>query len=408
MATSDFDVIVVGGGVMGLAAAYYTAAAGKSALLLEQYKLFNDQASSKGESRFFRVVYADPYLARFALAADPFWVKLEQASGRTLRNMIGVLFLGEPGQSTPEGNLQGCIDVMNQLGIPYTEYRDAAAIERAYPIWKGLTAQTLALYQAQGGPIYAQRTLQALADLARQHGAVLHDAEPVVRIDPGPSDDGPVTIETAKDRYRASRAILAPNAWANGLLASLGIRLNITLWEMTLAYYAVSGPGIPVPLWFYFGQPKSKQENSTYYGFPPVEIQGQVKMSTDFTFKQCWVPDACSHAPDQAILGRIDAFITEHLNGIRPGAVADSPTTCLYAVTPDWYFVLDFLPGHRNVVLFTGDSGQAFKFAPLIGSILCDLAVRGTTSYDITPFSISRPGILIPPGANRRGATAGP
>lgn len=392
------DVIVVGGGVMGLAAAYYTAAAGKRVVLLEKYALFNDQASSKGESRFFRVVYADAFLARFALTADPLWVKLEQAAGRTLRNMIGVLFLGESGKKTPEGNLQGCIDVMNQLGIPYTEYRTAAEIQHAYPIWKGLPDDTLALSQAQGGPIYAQRTLQAFADLARQQGAALHENEPVLTIDPGPTDECLVTIQTTRDKYQAPRVILAPNAWANGLLAPLGLGLNITLWEMTVAYYAVDDPSFALPLWFYFGQPKSKEDNSTYYGFPPLEIRGQVKLSTDFTFRQCTAPSACGRVPDTAILSRISAFIGEHLNGIQLVPVANSPTTCLYAVTPDWYFVLDFLPGHRNIVLFTGDSGQAFKFAPLIGSILADLAVKGTTSYDIAPFSISRPGILIPPG----------
>lgn len=38
-----------------------------------------------------------------------------------------------------------------------------------------------------------------------------------------------------------------------------------------------------------------------------------------------------------------------------------------YTMTTDNYFVLDTLPGMEHVAVFTGGSGRAFKFAPLIG-----------------------------------------
>jgi glycine/D-amino acid oxidase-like deaminating enzyme len=57
--------------------------------------------------------------------------------------------------------------------------------------------------------------------------------------------------------------------------------------------------------------------------------------------------------------------------------------------------VLDVVPGHQNVVIFTGDCGNAFKFTPLIGSILADLAVTGSTQHDIGGYSITRPGIMV-------------
>jgi sarcosine oxidase len=60
----------------------------------------------------------------------------------------------------------------------------------------------------------------------------------------------------------------------------------------------------------------------------------------------------------------------------------------------DYQMVLDKLPGYPNVAIFTGDSGRGFKFTPLLGRVLVDLAVDGNTYYNIGPFSIGRPGII--------------
>ena len=59
MVLSTYDVIVVGGDPIGLFAAHQWARAGKKVLLLEQFEFFNERASSKGDSRFFRIIYAD-------------------------------------------------------------------------------------------------------------------------------------------------------------------------------------------------------------------------------------------------------------------------------------------------------------------------------------------------------------
>jgi sarcosine oxidase len=70
--------------------------------------------------------------------------------------------------------------------------------------------------------------------------------------------------------------------------------------------------------------------------------------------------------------------------------------------------ILDNLPGYPNVAIFTGASGRGFKFTPLCGRILVDLATTGKTYYDISPFSINRPGIITgtnvnPPRSTRPG-----
>ncbi len=59
-------------------------------------------------------------------------------------------------------------------------------------------------------------------------------------------------------------------------------------------------------------------------------------------------------------------------------------------------FVLDYLPetipGYKNVAIYT--AGWGFKFAPMIGKVLKELVVDGSTKVDIGNFTISRDGIL--------------
>jgi sarcosine oxidase len=64
--------------------------------------------------------------------------------------------------------------------------------------------------------------------------------------------------------------------------------------------------------------------------------------------------------------------------------------TCLYTLTPDRDFVIDRVPGQPNILVAIG-AGHAFKFASVIGRILSELAIDGSTPSDISPFTINRP-----------------
>src|SRR5215217_3093020 len=79
-----YDVIVVGGGVMGCATAYHLAKRGRRVLLLEQFAIGHDRGSSHGHSRIFRLAYDAPDYVRLAQAAFPLWRALERESGADL------------------------------------------------------------------------------------------------------------------------------------------------------------------------------------------------------------------------------------------------------------------------------------------------------------------------------------
>jgi glycine/D-amino acid oxidase-like deaminating enzyme len=64
--------------------------------------------------------------------------------------------------------------------------------------------------------------------------------------------------------------------------------------------------------------------------------------------------------------------------------------TCLYALTPDRDFIVDTLPLYPNVSIAVG-GGHGFKFASVIGRILSDLALGGSTTADLSALKIDRP-----------------
>ena len=167
-----FDVIVVGGGAMGLSAAYSCARTGKRVLVLEQFRFFNERGSSKGLSRFFRIVYSDALLCLLARSAYPLWQELERESGETLIAKTGVLFYGISESFSREGNLKKCKDVMDQLGIAYEEY-DAGQLKERFSTLKDVPNSASGLFQADAGFTHAERTLRALYKLAKGHGASL-------------------------------------------------------------------------------------------------------------------------------------------------------------------------------------------------------------------------------------------
>jgi glycine/D-amino acid oxidase-like deaminating enzyme len=59
-------------------------------------------------------------------------------------------------------------------------------------------------------------------------------------------------------------------------------------------------------------------------------------------------------------------------------------------MSPDENFIVDRHPGHPNVVFAAGLSGHGFKFAPVLGKALAELAVDGETDMPLQFLSLER------------------
>jgi sarcosine oxidase len=393
------DLIVVGGGVMGLASAYYAAREGHEVLLLEQGPFGSRVNSSYGKERMYRLMYSDPYLAELAALGLDLWNALEreqmgaeQLEEKKLLSRNGLLFYGEwSEEETIEGSLGGAAEVMEQRGIPF-EHLDSQGLAARFPVFQNMPAQFEGLFEGGSGFVYAERACRAFREGAQQHGAVWKTGVRVSRVQA--SADAVSILTEGGETFIGRRAILCPGAWTNDLLEpSFGIRLEVQLWHMDWAHYRVdSAWENDYPQWFCFSSlPEGENDpadHGLYYGFPSLQDgHSRIKVGVDWTDRICTSMDEFKYIPSEAILAKLDRFVRTQFKGIGERLeVACSP----YTMSPDVRFVLDTIPNHPNVALFTAGSGQAFKFAPLIGQLLVELVYTGQTKVDIQPLNISR------------------
>ena len=92
--------------------------------------------------------------------------------------------------------------------------------------------------------------------------------------------------------------------------------------------------------------------------------------------------------PEPHDLTRVQGFSAEHMPSLprTPGAHG----VCYYTLTPDENFIVDRHPKFANVAFAAGLSGHGFKFVPVLGEILAELATTGQTRHPIGFLGLGR------------------
>lgn len=376
-----YDVIVLGLGGMGSAAAYHLASRGSRVLGLEKHGPAHNRGSSHGGSRITRQSYfEDPAYVPLLLRSYELQDKLQQDSGREVASLCGGVMLGTPDSRTVAGSRRSAL----QWGLPH-EMLDAKEIRRRFPT---LTprADEVALYEERAGLLRPELTVAAHLQLAGRAGAELHFDEPVVRWEELPGGAG-VRVHTGEDTYTAGHVVVCPGAWAPDQLAGLGVDFTI---ERQVMYWFRPDGGTgpyeterhPVYIW-------EDAAGTQVYGFPAIDgPDGGAKVAF-FRKGTVTTPETL----DRTVHDHEVAAMREHLRPqlpTLPGRFLKA-VACMYTTTGDEHFVLARHPEHPDTATVAcGFSGHGFKFTPVIGEIAADLALDGTTSHPIELFDPQR------------------
>jgi sarcosine oxidase len=379
----EYDTIVLGCGGLGSAALYWLSRRiGPDALGLEQFRLSHDYGASRDHSRIIRLSYDDPAYTRLTPYAYIAWRDLEDESGIQLVLQTGGLVFGPGGVPAPSV-IDNYAQSMKNLGIPFEALSPQDAMRR-FPQFRMLDGDQI-LYQAFGGLVDPGKASAVHATLARARGATILEETAVQRVIP--TADG-VHLETSAGDFDCRRLVVTSGGWTNKVLSSVGISLPLTVTEEQVTYFAT--PHLRLfspdrcPIWIYHGQ-------DAFYGFP---VYGEVatKAGQDVGGDAVTV-DSRRMQPNPRPLSKLQAFLQERIPDFLGPVLYTKP--CLYTLPPDRGFILDTVPGLPQISVAVG-AGHSFKFASLIGRILSDLAVDGSTVYPIAPFSLSRPAITDP------------
>jgi glycine/D-amino acid oxidase-like deaminating enzyme len=167
------------------------------------------------------------------------------------------------------------------------------------------------------------------------------------------------------------------------LLGELSLQLNVLrkslFWFETSSLAYAAAAGFPV---FLFELP-----HGVFYGFPKLDARG-VKVAEHTGGQVVGDPATVDRAIDPDERRRLADFLTAHLPDVS-NRVTDH-AVCLYTMSPDEHFIVDRHPAHANVVFAAGLSGHGFKFTPVLGRVLADLALDSTTSLPIGFLSLQR------------------
>ncbi len=386
----EVDVLIIGGGMAGLATAYYLSQYPQlKTVVLEAKQIGHSHCSSYGEERMYRRMYSSPYLSDLQEKSLQQWRLIEARHNCQLLQENGLLFYGEVwAEETIEGSILGAKRVMEQKNIPFEEL-DATAMAKRWAMKP--RSDFIGLYEMTAGMVWAHKALQVFHRGAQANGVSFYEEEAVDKI--VVSDSNSILVRTTKERlFAPTKLVLAAGAWTNELLAHFQHHLNLEIWSMLWGYYQVEKrEQAHFPQWFCFQKEHANTgDGGLYYGFPCHDYDASlVKVGID------WCPSEYRtktmkdfrREPDPQLARLLDQFLRQNWRGIGKCV---SLQCCPYTMTKDTLFVLDRLLSFPQVTIFTGGSGQAFKFAPILGKLLSELVLEQDLSLDITPFNIRR------------------
>jgi len=371
------DVIVIGLGGMGTAAAWQLARRGARVLGVEQFPLGHDRGSSHGHTRIIRQAYYEhPAYVPLVRRAFQGWYELEQRQGIHLLTSCPCLTLGPP-----QGELiTGVRRSAAEHGLPIEELT-ADEVTRRYPAFRLDTgAELTGVVEHTAGFLYVDACVSAMAEEARRLGATLRDNETVLGWEQAA---GEVVVHTTAGCYTANKLVVTAGPWAGRLLgawgASLRVMRQVVQWLEPADAALFRRDRFPIFI--------ADTPGGVFYGLPAVDRRG-LKVAQHYGAPELPGPEAVQRTLSPADEQQVRGFISTYLPGSDGPCRAAS--VCLYTLTPDRHFIIDRHPDAAEVVLATGFSGHGFKFAPVVGEILADLVEIGQTAWPIELFRIAR------------------
>jgi len=405
----SYDVAVIGGGPLGLAAACSAKQKCPNCTIAvyESGTFGNQHGSTTGLSRQTRIAYTTDALTELAVEASKRWDALERQEGVTLVNKTGMLWFGNPNTHGSEGQIAAAVQVLQRLKLPY-EQLNSSQLAARFPLHK-LPDDYIGLFtKGAGGTIHVPRTMHLYEKMARRLGIQLWPSSPVLSFTP--RAHGVDIIVNQTTLVVARKLIVCPGAYVNQLLKPLGIAVNISIWEWSGAYFKVKGyqPGRAAPelweqqpIWIRF-ENASPSDGGMFFGFPDwhdLGRPGMVRINPGYTKHIFSSPSQRTGKPDLEELKQTQQFVGKYLKGIDPNSMEVAEQTCLATIIGGdgnamvLSFLPDSIPFHKNVVINT--AGWGFKLAPLLGDIMAQMAIDGTSSHNISAFAIDQPGVLI-------------
>jgi sarcosine oxidase len=204
------------------------------------------------------------------------------------------------------------------------------------------------------------------------------------------SNAAAVEIRTAKESYSAAKAILTTGPWIARFLRA-GHAPQFRIYRQTLCWFAIERYAerydpktFPVFIWI-----TGTRVQDMMYGFPAIDgVAGGVKVATE-RYENTVDPDDVPREVDERSVAEMwTEYIAPRLPDLSRRCLRTA--TCLYTVTPDAKFVIDFADANQRILFASACSGHGFKHSPAIGEALAQRCLGFANFVDFSMFSLDR------------------
>jgi sarcosine oxidase subunit beta len=363
------EVAIIGGGIMGVSAAYHLAQKGSTDIVILEKDLLA-QASTGLSAGGIRQQFSHPANIRLSQEAVRVFERFEELFGVDMEfQQVGYLFLAQSQEVWQE--FLANVEVQRQYKVPVETLSPAEIHYR----WPYLNVEDLCGGTFCGEDGYADPYMAAMgfANAARRLGVRIEEQTKVTAIQ---IEGGRVRgVETTKGAISAPVAINVAGPWGGEVARMAGFDLPVKPYRrQVFMTEAIDNLPKPVPMIldiepaFYF----RGEGPGLILGMSDKNEPSSFSVHTDYAFMEMVIDAAVHRAP-----------LLEEAECMRGWGG-------LYAITPDDNPIIGALPGAEGYYCAIGFSGHGFQQAPTVGRILSELILDGETSFDLSPFAHDR------------------
>lgn len=365
------DLLILGAGAVGSAAAWLAARRGARVHVLERFGRGHLRGSHHGGARVTRHAYFEhPDYVPLLLEATRLHDQLSEETGRALREPCGVLIAGDPDSVLVRSSAQSA----ERWSIPVTWLRGDDLAERV-PLVRvdGLVG----LFEPGGGYLRCESVVRAHLDAAEARGATIEVGVHAQSIE---EQQDRVLVHTDAGTRCARAVVVAAGAYTRSLVPTWAAHLSVS--RELQGWVSPHRDTADHPCWLL-----DRGSAPAIYGLPVDPLApaaapwaGRTKVALHGGGDGV-NPDAPWAPVSNAEFERLR---NAALAALRPPVPSLSTAwPCRYTSTPDGHFLVDQVPGHRRVWGAAGLSGHGFKLAPALGAALVDLALDGQTDLPV-------------------------
>ena len=372
------DLLVIGGGVMGRFTAYHASESAERVVILERGRIGDPMTASYGNTRTFRNDYLDAHYAKLAHEAFRLWGEFEGETATEVLVRCGCLNIAKR-SVTPDlaaTYAQMSHEVLSEVGLE-TDALEGDALRSRFPY---LDAD-MARLDVDAGVVDLPAVTRTLTRVLAERGVETVEGVETTAIE---RDGDALRVHTDAGEFVTRSLVVTAGHGTNELLARLpgcGLRVPLTKDRPSEAKYLVPPERGP----FTAGaMPVIAYLDAGIYCHPIVD--GLVDAVKIGYYNPPDMPRGTTS------IDSVASFIEQCMPGLADATVRDVEDVdqCDYDLVADDDFVLGAIPGVANAFVGVGWRGTGYKFAPWVGRVLADLALRDRTAYDIDRFDPAR------------------